>query len=442
MFVDFNILNQLGSPSINSNTLANRPAAGQTGRLFVSIDTFALYRDNGTGWDLIGGPGTGTVTGSGAAGQVTYWTGASTVSGNNNLFWDIANERLGVGTTTPSSKVDIAGSNTLLHLKGGSNAYMMYHGNGIDEYKVGYTDGPVDYRRFTIFDESGSKEVLTIDKQSRNVGINYQYTSLADQPAYTFDVDGDIRATSQVLSDLGINVKQGTTTATPAGYSGFAANSLTNDIRWTNGTTGQNFSFVFPALPGTQLTIPNTSGTIALLSDIPSLSGYVQGSGTTNQVSKFTASGTIGNSLISDDGTVVKTVFSGNDNGLILDFANDIYQFGDLVQNNYLEINLVSQLVQLRDTNDFSLKIEGNNQLIKLGDSNNNFNGIGILIDEVNDTTKIGNVHASGSCSFGIDVANTQLIADGVQVSSTYTYANENLKIIVNGVVYYIPLYN
>ena len=49
MFVDFNILNQLGSPSINSNTLANRPAAGQTGRLFVSIDTFALYRDNGTG---------------------------------------------------------------------------------------------------------------------------------------------------------------------------------------------------------------------------------------------------------------------------------------------------------------------------------------------------------------------------------------------------------
>jgi len=55
MFVDFNILNQFGSPSINSNTFANRPAAGQTGRLFVSTDTFEIFRDNGTGWDLIGG---------------------------------------------------------------------------------------------------------------------------------------------------------------------------------------------------------------------------------------------------------------------------------------------------------------------------------------------------------------------------------------------------
>ena len=40
MFVDFHILNELGSPSINSNTFANRPAAGQIGRLFVSTDTY------------------------------------------------------------------------------------------------------------------------------------------------------------------------------------------------------------------------------------------------------------------------------------------------------------------------------------------------------------------------------------------------------------------
>jgi len=50
-------------------------------------------------------------------------------------------------------------------------------------------------------------------------------------------------------------------------------------------------------------TFPNATGTIALTSDIPSLSGYIQGSGTTNYVPKFTASGTIGNSLIYDTGT-------------------------------------------------------------------------------------------------------------------------------------------
>jgi hypothetical protein len=106
MFVDFNILNQLGSPSINSNTFANRPAAGQTGRLFVSIDTFEIYRDNGTTWDLIGGPGSSTVTGTGAATQVAYWTAAQSIGGSNNLWWDNTNGFLGVGSAVPSARIE------------------------------------------------------------------------------------------------------------------------------------------------------------------------------------------------------------------------------------------------------------------------------------------------------------------------------------------------
>ena len=106
MFVDFNILNQLGSPSINSNTFANRPAAGQTGRLFVSIDTFEIYRDNGTTWDLIGGPGTSTVTGTGAATQVAYWTAAQSIGGSNNLWWDNTSGFLGVGSAAPTARIE------------------------------------------------------------------------------------------------------------------------------------------------------------------------------------------------------------------------------------------------------------------------------------------------------------------------------------------------
>jgi ribosomal protein L35AE/L33A len=51
------------------------------------------------------------------------------------------------------------------------------------------------------------------------------------------------------------------------------------------------------------INFPNKSGVVAMTSDIPSLSGYVQGSGTTNYHAKFTASGTIGNSVIYDNGT-------------------------------------------------------------------------------------------------------------------------------------------
>jgi len=198
MFVDFNILNQLGSPSINSNTFANRPTAGQVGRLFVSIDTFEIYRDNGTGWDLIGGPGSSTVVGSGAAGQVTFWDGTNSITGDNNLFWDDVNEHLGIGTNTPGHKVEINGTGELICLHGGSDVYMVFHGNGNHQYRIGYTDNNADYRRWSIYDQTGSKEVLTIDKQSRYVGINYQYTTLADQPAYTLDVDGSFRATETI----------------------------------------------------------------------------------------------------------------------------------------------------------------------------------------------------------------------------------------------------
>ena len=57
IFRDSGVLNQFGSPSLNSNTIANRPAAGQTGRLFVSTDTLVLYRDNGTSWQVVSATG-------------------------------------------------------------------------------------------------------------------------------------------------------------------------------------------------------------------------------------------------------------------------------------------------------------------------------------------------------------------------------------------------
>jgi len=80
-----NILNQGGTPAVLTGNFANIPAAGYVGRLFVSKDTFAWYRDNGTTWDLIGGPGTGTITGSGAANQVAYFTASGIIASSANL---------------------------------------------------------------------------------------------------------------------------------------------------------------------------------------------------------------------------------------------------------------------------------------------------------------------------------------------------------------------
>jgi hypothetical protein len=88
--LDLSILNQKGTPMFNSDTFANRPNFGIVGRIFISTDTKEFFRDTGTSWELIGGPGSGTITGSGAAGQVTYFTGATSIGGNSNFLFDSA----------------------------------------------------------------------------------------------------------------------------------------------------------------------------------------------------------------------------------------------------------------------------------------------------------------------------------------------------------------
>jgi hypothetical protein len=83
--LDLSILNQKGTPMFNSDIFSNRPAAGVVGRIFISTDTYEFYRDTGSAWDLIGGSGTGTVTGSGTIGTLPIWTGSS-VLGDSTLL--------------------------------------------------------------------------------------------------------------------------------------------------------------------------------------------------------------------------------------------------------------------------------------------------------------------------------------------------------------------
>lgn len=138
--VDYDVLNQKGSPAWFSDTFANIPTAGYKGRMFISIDTYAFYRDTGTGWDLIGGPGIGTLTGSGATGQVSFFNGTQVLTGNNNLFWDNTNSRLGINTTTPGQPLDIhSTTNTLVQLNNTTTAdsIIAFQNQNVTKWKIG-----------------------------------------------------------------------------------------------------------------------------------------------------------------------------------------------------------------------------------------------------------------------------------------------------------------
>jgi len=172
--IDLSILNQRQTPAFYADTLANRPAAGFVGRIFVSTNTFAFFRDNGTGWDLIGGPGTGTVTGSGAAGQVSFWNGASSITGSNDLFWDSVNGHLGIGTNIPGTALQIDhDQNQFIRLNqttATNDTKIAFQNSGIALWRIGnsYNAGAND---FGIYDVVGSIQPVTVKKTTGQVLI-------------------------------------------------------------------------------------------------------------------------------------------------------------------------------------------------------------------------------------------------------------------------------
>jgi hypothetical protein len=67
------------------------------------------------------------VNGTGSAGQISFWNGTTSQSGDNQLWWDNTNKRLGVGTTTPSTKLHVNGT---ARIDDNVSLFAAFSGNG------------------------------------------------------------------------------------------------------------------------------------------------------------------------------------------------------------------------------------------------------------------------------------------------------------------------
>jgi hypothetical protein len=72
------------------------------------------------------------VTGTGVAGQVSFWNGTNVQSGDNQLFWDSTNKRLGLGTTVPLDKFHI--ENGSFRIQSGGVLSTFAHGGSVAFY--------------------------------------------------------------------------------------------------------------------------------------------------------------------------------------------------------------------------------------------------------------------------------------------------------------------
>jgi hypothetical protein len=243
--IDLSILNQRQTPAFYADTLANRPAAGFVGRIFVSTDTFAFYRDNGTTWDLIGGPGTGTVTGPGANGQVTYWNGASTITGSNDLFFDAVNGHLGIGTVTPGTALDVKhDQSTVVQLEqitATNDIRIAFINSGVGLWRLGafYNAGAND---FGLFDIAAATQPVTVKRTTGQVLIGTSTVGSGKLVVASSTGDNGVQIVGAAAPSLRIdNAESGPTKRAGLGISTAANNfiqgSVDRDFCIFNGST-------------------------------------------------------------------------------------------------------------------------------------------------------------------------------------------------------------
>jgi hypothetical protein len=152
---------------------------------------------------------TNPVTGTGVSGQVSFWNGTSSQTGENALFWDNTNKRLGIGFSIPTTKVEI--NNTAIGLPATSGTTqttgalrleaISFTGQVID-FGIGGSGGWIQSTRF---DDLSSTGPIFLNPNGGNVLIN-----TTTDAGFRLDVNG----TARIQGNL--NVSTGGITLTGA----------------------------------------------------------------------------------------------------------------------------------------------------------------------------------------------------------------------------------
>jgi len=455
MRVNFSVTNQLATPSIHAAALANRPPAGQPGRLFVDTDnpSSGIYRDTGTVWE--------NITGGASAGNLQTVTDAGNTTDNNILLTyadnTIANalvfyndaltqeeyliEKRGTGITTNDSLAIQSRGN----ISPSTNP-------------VGFLiDGPNDVIK-SFYTTSYSEVGLKLDFANQNYRFGNGITNIGyleiDSISGIVSICGNISEPLFGIDFLNavVNVgdylswNSGTHLIVDDGNQLIKTKNSGNDYGIKLDFANRNYSlgdynFIYDGaylfIDDANQLIKTSTGANAhgikldFANNILEFRYVADGQGLFVDVNNFSCKlgdylFNLGNgtTLIVNDGNgLINTSYQGNNAGVKLDFINATYYFGDfdniVGSGTAFVINDNTQVVSTQlSQNDRGMIVDFQNQVFKLGyDFTNDF--------------------------FGIDSANDKLIASTNRlVGSSGASSGQHLKIKVGTTDYVIELKN
>jgi hypothetical protein len=129
--------------TINSNTLLG---SGDVAVQDVLVSGTNIKTINGT--SVLGAGNIAvTATPAGSTGYVQF-NNAGSFGSDADFFWDIVNKRLGIGTTTPSTHLDVhAGANNIatFNRTGAGNSFAQFAQGGTNRWRIGYDNTAGSY---------------------------------------------------------------------------------------------------------------------------------------------------------------------------------------------------------------------------------------------------------------------------------------------------------
>lgn len=192
------LLSISGSPITTSGTLA------------ITYSGTALPVANG-------GTGLTTLT----AGYIPYGAGTSAFGSSANLFWDSANSRLGIGTTSPTSKLNVLDGDVRITASGLGNTLFSFNGTTAN-ITVNSSSAPLVF-------STNSTEQMRITSAG-NLGLG------TASPAYKLDVNGTLNASGAIT-------QAGSQVLTAGNYTTYVGNgTLTLAVSGTGLTGSASFT--------------------------------------------------------------------------------------------------------------------------------------------------------------------------------------------------------
>jgi len=185
----------------------------------IAITAYDVNLSQLAGWSVVPAQSSGgTVTGTGAATQVTFWDAASNVNGDTAFNWDNTNKRLGIGTVSPHANLDVRAltASSITNDRQTTTAGLVINGSNENmSLQFGVGGSPLNYGNWiqSSFDNGvpGSSP-LYLNPIGGNVGIG----TTAPISGFKLDVvGGDLR----VADDA-------TTNGFEAGYSAGGSNAF------------------------------------------------------------------------------------------------------------------------------------------------------------------------------------------------------------------------